>query len=236
MEPLHGQDVGGCFALMASVLVTGSNRGIGLEYCRQLRERGFDVIAVCREPSPELQALDVRIEAGLDQSDPGMPADLTRRLDGLSLHWVILNAGILESIGFDQLDEASIRRQFEVNALAPLRLVRALVGQMPSGGKLALMSSRMASIDDNTSGGSYGYRMSKAALNSAGKSLAHDLRSRGIAVAILHPGLVRTRMIGFNPRGISPEQAVSGLLARIDALNLDTSGTFWHANGEVLPW
>ena len=226
----------GCFWLMASVLVTGSNRGIGLEYCRQLRERGFDVIAVCREPSPELQALDVRVEAGLDQSDPGMPADLTRRLDGLSLHWVILNAGILESIGFDQLDEASIRRQFEVNALAPLRLVRALVGQMPSGGKLALMSSRMASIDDNTSGGSYGYRMSKAALNSAGKSLAHDLRSRGIAVAILHPGLVRTRMIGFNPRGISPEQAVSGLLARIDALNLDTSGTFWHANGEVLPW
>lgn len=236
MEPLHGQDVGGCFALMASVLVTGSNRGIGLEYCRQLRERGFDVIAVCREPSPELQALDVRVEAGLDQSDPGMPADLTRRLDGLSLHWVILNAGMLESIGFDQLDEASIRRQFEVNALAPLRLVRALVGQMPSGGKLALMSSRMASIDDNTSGGSYGYRMSKAALNSAGKSLAHDLRSRGIAVAILHPGLVSTRMIGFNPRGISPEQAVSGLLARIDALNLDTSGTFWHANGEVLPW
>ena len=236
MEPLHGQDVGGCFALMASVLVTGSNRGIGLEYCRQLRERGFDVIAACREPSPELQALDVRVEAGLDQSDPGMPADLTRRLDGLSLHWVILNAGMLESIGFDQLDEASIRRQFEVNALAPLRLVRALVGQMPSGGKLALMSSRMASIDDNTSGGSYGYRMSKAALNSAGKSLAHDLRSRGIAVAILHPGLVRTRMIGFNPRGISPEQAVSGLLARIDALNLDTSGTFWHANGEVLPW
>ncbi|QNI84788.1 short-chain dehydrogenase/reductase (SDR) superfamily [Synechococcus sp. PROS-7-1] len=221
---------------MASVLVTGSNRGIGLEYCRQLRERGFDVIAVCREPSPELQALDVRVEAGLDQSDPGMPADLTRRLDGLSLHWVILNAGMLESIGFDQLDEASIRRQFEVNALAPLRLVRALVGQMPSGGKLALMSSRMASIDDNTSGGSYGYRMSKAALNSAGKSLAHDLRSRGIAVAILHPGLVSTRMIGFNPRSISPEQAVSGLLARIDALNLDTSGTFWHANGEVLPW
>lgn len=221
---------------MATVLVTGANRGIGLEYCRQLRARGEDVIAVCREPSQELQALGVRIEAGLDQSAPAMPAELVRRLDGSPLQWVILNAGILESIAFDQLDETSIRRQFEVNALAPLRLVRALVGQMPSGGKLALMSSRMASIDDNTSGGSYGYRMSKAALNSAGKSLAHDLRSRGIAVAILHPGLVRTRMIGFNPKGISPEQAVRGLIARIDALNLDSSGTFWHANGEVLPW
>ena len=221
---------------MASVLVTGSNRGIGLEYCRQLRDRGFDVIAVCREPSHELQALDVRIEAGLDQADPGMPADLVRRLDGLTLHWVILNAGILESITLDQLDEASIRRQFEINALAPLRLVRALLGQIPSGGKLALMSSRMASIDDNTSGGSYGYRMSKAALNSAGKSLAHDLKSRGIAVAILHPGLVRTRMIQFNPSGIPPEQAVKGLLARIDGLTMANSGSFWHANGELLPW
>lgn len=221
---------------MASVLVTGSNRGIGLEYCRQLRDRGFDVIAVCRQPSAELQALGVRIESGLDQADSGMPAALTHRLKGIPLDWVILNAGILESISFDQLDEASILRQFEVNALAPLRLVRALVGQIPNGGKLALMTSRMASIDDNSSGGSYGYRMSKTALNSAGKSLAHDLRPRGIAVAILHPGLVSTRMIGFNPRGISPEQAVSGLLARIDALSLATSGTFWHANGEVLPW
>ena len=221
---------------MASVLVTGSNRGIGLEYCRQLRDRGFDVIAVCRQPSEELQALGVRIESGLDQADSGMPAEWTDRLNGIPLDWVILNAGILESISFDQLDEASILRQFEVNALAPLRLVRALVGQIPNGGKLALMTSRMASIDDNSSGGSYGYRMSKTALNSAGKSLAHDLRPRGIAVAILHPGLVSTRMIGFNPRGISPEQAVSGLLARIDALSLATSGTFWHANGEVLPW
>ena len=221
---------------MASVLVTGSNRGIGLEYCRQLRDRGLEVIAVCRQPSAELQALGVRIESGLDQADSGMPAELTDRLNGIPLDWVILNAGILESISFDQLDEASIRRQFEVNALAPLRLVRALVGQIPNGGKLALMTSRMASIDDNSSGGSYGYRMSKTALNSAGKSLAHDLRPRGIAVAILHPGLVSTRMIGFNPRGISAEQAVSGLLARIDALSLATSGTFWHANGEVLPW
>ena len=180
--------------------------------------------------------LGVRIESGLDQVDSGMPAELTDRLNGIPLDWVILNAGILESISFDQLDEASIRRQFEVNALAPLRLVRALVGQIPNGGKLALMTSRMASIDDNSSGGSYGYRMSKTALNSAGKSLAHDLRPRGIAVAILHPGLVSTRMIGFNPRGISAEQAVKGLLCRIDALSLATSGTFWHANGEVLPW
>jgi NAD(P)-dependent dehydrogenase (short-subunit alcohol dehydrogenase family) len=98
------------------------------------------------------------------------------------------------------------------------------------------MTSRMGSIDDNSSGGSYGYRMSKVALNMAGRSLAIDLRPRGIAVAILHPGLVRTRMVNFNTQGISPEQAVRGLLQRIDALTLETSGTFWHANGDVLPW
>ena len=221
---------------MATVLVTGSNRGIGLEFCRQLQERGDQVIAVCREPSDELAALPVRIEAGLDQTSRDAPEQLVRRLEGDVLDGVILNAGILQSIALDQLDPDAIRRQFEVNALAPLLLAKALAELMPGGSKLSLMSSRMASMDDNTSGGSYGYRMSKAALNSAAKSLAFDLKPRGIAVAILHPGLVRTRMIRFNPNGISPETAVQGLLQRIDALSLETSGTFWHANGEILPW
>jgi len=221
---------------MATVLVTGSNRGIGLEFCRQLQERGDQVIAVCREPSDELASLPVRIEAGLDQTSRDAPEQLVRRLAGDVLDGVILNAGILQSIALDQLDPDAIRRQFEVNALAPLLLAKALAELMPAGSKLSLMSSRMASMDDNTSGGSYGYRMSKAALNSAAKSLAFDLKPRGIAVAILHPGLVRTRMIRFNPNGITPETAVRGLMQRIDALSLETSGTFWHANGEILPW
>jgi NAD(P)-dependent dehydrogenase (short-subunit alcohol dehydrogenase family) len=143
---------------------------------------------------------------------------------------------VLEATSLDNLDPDSLRRQFEVNALAPLRLTQALLPQLQRGSKLVLMTSRMGSIDDNSSGGSYGYRMSKVALNMAGRSLAIDLRPRGIAVAILHPGLVRTRMINFNPQGISPEDAVRGLLARIDALNLENSGSFWHANGERLPW
>ena len=221
---------------MGTFLVTGANRGIGLEYCRQLQARGDQVIAVCREPSPELEALGVRIEAGIELSSDVAIAELVQRLDGLPLDGVILNAGILQSMGLEDLDAGSIRRQFEVNALAPLLLARALVDQMPRGAKLALMTSRMGSIDDNTSGGSYGYRMSKVALNIAGKSLAIDLKPRGIAVAILHPGLVRTRMIDFNPNGISPEEAVRGLLARIDGLTLENSGTFLHSNGEVLPW
>lgn len=221
---------------MATVLVTGANRGIGLEYCRQLKARGDQVVAVCRQATPELEALGVRIEDGIELTEEAAIADLVARLDGLALDAVILNAGVLQSMGLEDLDPEGIRRQFEVNALAPLLLARVLVRQMPRGSKLALMTSRMGSIDDNSSGGSYGYRMSKVALNIAGKSLAIDLAPRGIAVAILHPGLVRTRMIKFNPSGIEPEQAVQGLLARIDALTLETSGGFWHSNGERLPW
>ena len=221
---------------MATVLVTGANRGIGLEYCRQLQARGDQVIAVCRQPSPELEALGVRIEAAIELTSEVALAELVQRLAGLPLDGVILNAGILQSMGLEDLDAAGIRRQFEVNALAPLLLARALVEQMPRGAKLALMTSRMGSIADNSSGGSYGYRMAKVALNIAGRSLAIDLKPRGIAVAILHPGLVRTRMIAFNPQGISPAESVRGLLARIDALTLETSGSFWHANGELLPW
>ncbi|MFM7240284.1 MAG: SDR family oxidoreductase [Cyanobium sp.] len=221
---------------MATYLVTGANRGIGLEYSRQLQARGDQVIAVCRTASPELEALGVPIEAGIDLASEAAIAELVTRLQGVPLDGLILNAGILESMGLEDLDAEAIRRQFEVNALAPLLLVRALLEQLPRGAKVALMTSRMGSIDDNNSGGSYGYRMSKVALNIAGKSLAIDLQPRGIAVAILHPGLVRTRMIAFNPNGISPAESVRGLLARIDALTLETSGSFWHANGQVLPW
>ncbi|MBD2548685.1 SDR family oxidoreductase [Microcystis elabens FACHB-917] len=221
---------------MATVLITGTNRGIGLEYCRQLQARGDTVIAVCRTPSPELEALGVRIEAGIDLTDEVAIASLVERLGGLILDGLILNAGILERTSLDDLDAESLRRQFEVNAIAPLRLTRALLGHLPVGAKVVLMTSRMGSIDDNGSGGSYGYRMSKVALNMAGRSLAIDLRPQGIAVAILHPGLVRTRMTGFSDQGITPEESVRGLLARIDALTLETTGTFWHANGQVLPW
>ena len=221
---------------MATFLVTGANRGIGLEYCRQLKARGEDVVAVCRQASDELETLGIRLEEGIELSDSQSIDDLVQRLAGMPLDGVILNAGILQSMGLMDLDPAAIRRQFEVNALAPLLLARALVDQMPRGAKLVLMTSRMGSIDDNTSGGSYGYRMSKVALNMAGKSLAIDLEPRGIAVAILHPGLVRTRMIQFNPSGIAPEQSVKGLLARIDGLTMANSGRFWHANGELLPW
>ena len=221
---------------MALYLITGSNRGIGLEYCKQLKERGDEVIATCRSSSPELEKLGVRVESGVDVTSGESVLALKKRLEGITIDVLIQNAGIAEFNSLSNLDPQSVTRQFEVNALSPLCFTHAFLENMVLGSKIVLMTSRMGSIDDNTSGGSYGYRMSKVALCMAGKSLSIDLKSRGISVAILHPGLVSTRMTGFTPNGITPEQSVNGLLARINSLNLQNSGTFWHANGEQLPW
>ncbi|MGC1308347.1 MAG: SDR family oxidoreductase [Phormidesmis sp.] len=228
---------------MAIYLVTGANRGIGYEYCNQLQARGDEVIAVCRHSSNELDKLaekpSVRIESGVDISDKAAIASLLKSLDSKPIDVLINNAGIYRQSNLSELNIDGIREQFEVNAIAPLRLTQALLPNLASsqtGAKVAIMTSRMGSIEDNTSGGTYGYRMSKTAVSMAGKSLSHDLKDKGIAVAILHPGLVSTGMTNFNSNGISPKQSVKGLLARIDQLTLENTGTFWHTNGEVLPW
>jgi NAD(P)-dependent dehydrogenase (short-subunit alcohol dehydrogenase family) len=142
----------------------------------------------------------------------------------------VLVADSLEEVGAD-----AVRAQFEVNAMAPLFLTRALASRLHPGSKVALITSRMGSIGDNTSGGYYGYRMSKAALNAAGVSLAHDLKPRGVAVVILHPGFVRTEMTGGHGQ-IDPDESARGLLRRIDELELATTGRFLHQNGEILAW
>ena len=219
---------------MTTYLVTGANRGIGYELCQQLKALGENVIAVCRSTSEQLNSLGVRVEAGTDLTSDESVADLAKRLQGTSIDVLVNNAGILQNNTLDDLDFDSIRQQFEVNSLGTLRVTHALLPNLSAGSKVAIITSRMGSIADNTSGSSYGYRMSKAALSMAGKSLSLDLKARQIAVAILHPGMVSTDMTGHN--GISTNSAVQGLLARINELNLDSSGTFWHANGEVLPW
>ncbi|MEQ9354514.1 SDR family oxidoreductase [Coleofasciculus chthonoplastes] len=219
---------------MATYLITGANRGIGLEYCRQLTERGETAIAVCRKTSEALDSLGIRVETGIDITSDDSVADLASRLKNTPLDVLINNAGILRKNTLPQLDFDAIRQQFEVNALGALRVTQALLPNLGTGAKVAIMTSRMGSIEDNTSGNYYGYRMSKVAVSMAGKSLSIDLKPRQIAVAILHPGMVSTDMTGHN--GISPQEAVQGLLARIDQLNLENSGTFWHAKGEVLPW
>jgi len=221
--------------LMKHAIVTGANRGIGLELCRQLRDKGWRVTALCRQPSPELETLDVDVRADFDVTDSAALDGLAGDLAPGSVDLLVNNAGILDTVTLEHLDLEAMRRLFEVNALGPLRVTRALLPALAPESKVALVTSRMGSIGDNTSGGSYGYRMSKAALNAAGKSLALDLADRGVSVAILHPGYVRTDMTG--QRGlIDVDEAAAGLLARIEALGPDNSGTFWHANGEELPW
>lgn len=218
-----------------TTLVTGANRGIGFELAKQLKARGNEVIAVCRHSSPELDHLGVKVEAGVDVANPAHVADLAKRIANIRLDCLIANAGILYGDTFDALSFDRVIEQFQVNAVGTLRTVHALAPRLGEGSKVALITSRMGSIADNGSGGFYGYRMSKAALNAAGMSLARDLAKRNIAVAILHPGYVKTDMTG-NSGGVEPRDAAAQLLERIEALNSENTGTFWHANGEVLPW
>jgi len=220
---------------VATALVTGSNRGIGLELCRQLASRGDAVIATCRASSPELDALGVRIEAGVDVANESSVRALVQRLDVPQIDLLVLNAGIGQVDLIFDLKVEQVRQQLEVNALGPLIVTAALLDRLVVGSKVAIITSRMGSIADNDAGGMYGYRMSKAAVNAAGRSLALDLAPRGIAVALLHPGFVATAINHF-AGSLTPEQSVTGLLARIDALTLETSGRFWDYRGNVLPW
>ncbi|MDH3973087.1 MAG: SDR family oxidoreductase [Deltaproteobacteria bacterium] len=219
---------------MLNVLITGANRGIGLELSRQFSERGDQVIAVCRNSSPGLDELHVGVISGIDVRDDSSVKSLAKKLSGRRIDILINNAGILQSDSLDKLDFESMKSQFDVNALGPLRVSSALLPNLKKGSKLIVITSRMGSIADNSSGAYYGYRMSKAALNMAAMNLARDLYKKSISVGILHPGMVATKMTGG--QGISPVESVRGLINRIEALGLKKSGTFWHANGEELPW
>ena len=219
---------------MGTVVITGANRGIGLELAKNYSQT-HHVYALCRVASEALQALpnttviedvDVTLQASVNAAIETCPNEIDI---------LINNAGILKRVGLDYNDETILQDQWNVNAMGPLRVTKACLNRLKKGAKIALITSRMGSIDDNESGSHYGYRMSKAALNAAGKSLAIDLAAQQIAVAILHPGWVQTDMTG-NTGHYTVDVAAKQLMDRIDDLTLDTSGTFWHSNGDVLPW
>ncbi|MBP8926784.1 MAG: SDR family oxidoreductase [Pseudomonadales bacterium] len=220
---------------MGVSVVTGANRGIGLEFARQLKARGANVIAVCRKSSLGLDALGVRVESQINLTDSLAWPKLAERLANDEIDLLIHNAGVLVADSLEEVNADAVRAQFEVNAMAPLFLTRALASRLHPGSKVALVTSRMGSMGDNTSGGYYGYRMSKAALNAAGVSLAHDLKPQGVSVVILHPGFVRTEMTRGHGQ-IDPDESVRGLLQRIVELKLETTGRFLHQNGDILPW
>jgi NAD(P)-dependent dehydrogenase (short-subunit alcohol dehydrogenase family) len=174
----------------------------------------------------------------VEVSDPDSLAVLAQTLKGRHLDWIINNAGIAGGIGLGDINseaKKSFIRMFEVNSMGPLLVTQALLPHLSKGSKVGIITSRMGSIDDNDSGGSYAYRMSKSAVNAAGKSLSIDLKPKGIAVAILHPGWVRTDMTGYGGL-IDPDESAAGLIQRMEELTLDNSGSFWHTNGDLLPW
>lgn len=216
--------------------MTGANRGIGLELCRQLHERGENVIAACRTSSSELEAIGCRVLEGIDvvRDDAGavLAAALT---DGESIDVLVNNAGIGRWDSLETLDVDVVREELEVNTLGPLRVTTALLPRLGPGAKIAFVSSMAGSIGDRPSGGNYGYRISKTALNMAGANLAHDLAPRGIHVALLHPGFVRTAMTSGGGN-VDPPEAAAGLIRQIDLLDASRSGRFFHADGRELPW
>jgi NAD(P)-dependent dehydrogenase (short-subunit alcohol dehydrogenase family) len=221
---------------MARYVVVGANRGIGLELAKQLAARGEQVIAACRSASPDLRATGAEVHENVDVTDDASVDRFVAAVKANGPIDVLVHvSGILKGDTYDSLDFDVIREQFEVNTLGPLCVAHAFAPFMKTGGKIGILSSRVGSLADNTSGGNYGYRISKAAVNMAGVNLAHDLESLGIAVLLLHPGFVQTEMTGG--RGyIGPEESARGLIKRLDELGIEQTGTFWHADGTRLPW
>ncbi|GGF13105.1 SDR family NAD(P)-dependent oxidoreductase [Pseudoalteromonas shioyasakiensis] len=217
------------------VVVTGANKGIGLNFCKQYLAQGYRVTAVVRTPSEELKALDVKIISDIDVADADDVATLANYLHGDKIDILVNNAGIFHNETLADMDFAAIEKQISVNSIAPIRITHALQQSLGIDAKVAMITSRMGSIADNGSGGYIGYRMSKAALNAASVSLAHELKDKKIAVGLFHPGFVQTQMVNF-AGDISPETAAERLIKRIDELNLSNTGGFWHSNGETLPW
>lgn len=220
---------------MATVVITGANRGIGLELAKQYQARGDSVVALCRKTSSGLGASGADVIEGVDVTDDDSVAAMAAALEGRRIDVLINNAGILTRETLDDLDWERMRTQFEVNALGPLRVTKALLPCLSEGSRVAIISSRVGSLGDNSSGNNYGYRMSKAAVNMAGVNLSHDLKDKGIPVLLLHPGYVRTELTGMTG-GIDPGVAARGLIARIDETDMARTGTFWHADGTELPW
>ena len=219
---------------MATNVVTGANRGIGLEVCRQYQQRGDTVIAVCRQSSSELDDLEVTVIDGVDVATESGVTKLASAIGSQAIDVLLNNAGIGGWDTLETLDYEVMLQQYRVNTLGPLRVTQALRNNLSKGSKVGIVTSRVGSIDDNGSGNNYGYRCSKSAVNMVGMNLHHDLSPQGIAVALLHPGLVATDMT--NGTGISASDSAKGLIARLDDLNLETSGGFWHAEGYTLPW
>ena len=226
---------------MLNILVVGADRGIANEICRQLHARGERVIAACLGDGEGFGEGGPDTIGGIDVTSAEAPAKLVGglRKRHVRLDWVLHVAGVLGLDQLGEIDYGDMRRQFEINTLGPLRIAEACLPLMGTGAKLGIVTSRVGSLGDNSSGGMYAYRVSKAGANMVALNLHHDLSKRGIAVVALHPGMVATDLTKDYPGNysyIQPAEAARGLIARMDELELSTSGQFRHANGDKLLW
>ncbi len=220
---------------MPHVLITGANRGIGLEFARQYQADGWQVTATVRQASDELARLNVRVEQ-LDMADFDAVASFGGRVEG-RLDLVIANAGTwLPESSQTAEDGRAWSAMLAANCIGPTLLARTLAPKLASpGGKLIGLSSGMGSIGETSSTGYLPYRTSKAALNMAWRTLAIEYREQGLITAVFDPGWVKTRMGGPNAP-VTPESSVAGMRAIIEGLTIDDSGGFFRRSGEQVPW
>ncbi len=222
-----------------TVLVTGANRGLGLEFARQYAAAGWTVVATARKPesASELNALGVRVMQ-LDVADEASIDKLAAELKGVAIDLLINNAGIFPRSGsLAEVDFEDVAQTYEVNTIGPMRVTRALLPNLRSGEMKTVVSitSGLGSIADNTGGRFYGYRESKAALNMFTRSLAAEFRDEGFTCVVISPGWVQTDMGGPNAN-LTPEQSITGMRAVIAKLTPADTGTYWNFNGETIPW
>jgi NAD(P)-dependent dehydrogenase (short-subunit alcohol dehydrogenase family) len=222
-----------------TVLITGANRGIGLEYARQFAAKGYKVIGTARDPADakELAAVAGRVEA-LDVTDAASVAALAARLNGVAIDILVNNAGMFDrkDVSVDRVDFAMMEQTLAVNTLGPLRVTQALLPNLRAGKRKTIvnMSSQLGSIEQST-GDWYAYRASKAALNQITKTLSAELASERFTVVVLHPGWVRTDMGGAGAT-YTPQESVRGLITVIDKLGPADNGRFYDFKGNPIPW
>ena len=228
-----------------NILITGTNKGIGLELAKQLASKGNNIYATCRNPSIELQNTNATIIPNISLESDDVISQLQEsnvlpeKLDG-----VICNAGIMIPENLRALNSTdTILKQFQINTLGPIRVFKGIENRLDKGSKYAIISAILGSIqkntlaqgDQSTRGGYYGYRISKAGMNMGMSSLSVDLRRKKIAVAMIHPGFVKTDMT--SGRGlILPDKAAQNIINRYEDINMKNSGSFWNADGTTLPW
>lgn len=225
------------------ILITGTNRGIGLEFVKQYAADGWNVIACCRDPQSATALQNVASEhhnvqiIALDVADFTQIDAAALQLKGQKIDVLLNNAGVYPESSLGDVDFDAWTTAFKINTMAPLKMAEAFLPHVAASQlkKMATLSSKMGSLDDNTSGGSYIYRTSKAAVNMVMKSLAIDLKGYNIAVVTLHPGWVKTDMGG--PNGlIDTQTSVTGLRKVIAELSLSSSGKFIAYNGNEIAW